>query len=49
MIVFLGDIAFFMTTFVFATGISMIHHAKHHDSEKCKLLSYGGYMVTTMA
>ncbi len=49
MIVFLGDIAFYMATLVFAVGIYMIHHAKHHDSEKCKLLNSGGYIVTTIA
>ncbi|MCB0362317.1 MAG: hypothetical protein KDD35_06330 [Bdellovibrionales bacterium] len=49
MTVFLGDIAFYMATLVFAVGIYMIHHAKHHDSEKCKLLNSGGYIVTTIA
>lgn len=49
MTVFLGDIAFYMATLVFAVGIYMIHHAKHHDSEQCKLLKSGGYIVTTIA
>ena len=49
MTVFLGDIAFYMATLVFAVGIYMIHHAKHHDSERCKLLNSGGYIVTTIA
>ncbi len=49
MIVFLGDIAFYMATLVFAVGIYMIHHANHHDSKKCNLLTYGGYLVTTIA
>lgn len=49
MIVFLGDIAFYMATLVFAAGIYMIHHAKHHDSKQCKLLKSGGYIVTTIA
>lgn len=49
MAVFLGDIAFYMATLVFAVGIYMIHHAKHHDSEQCKLLKSGGYVVTTIA
>lgn len=49
MAVFLGDIAFYMGTLVFAVGIYMIHHANHHDAEKCKLLNYGGYIVTTIA
>lgn len=49
MVVFLGDIAFYMATLIFAVGIYMLHHAKHHDSEKSKLLSNGGYVVTTIA
>jgi hypothetical protein len=47
--VFLGDMAFYMATLVFAVGIYMIHHAKHHQSEQCKLLKSGGYIVTTIA
>lgn len=48
--IFLGDIAFYMATLVFAVGIYMIHHAKHHDSGKpCKLLRTGGYIVTVIS
>jgi hypothetical protein len=48
--VFLGDIAFYLVTLVFAVGIYMIHHANHHDSGKpCKLLRAGGYIVTVIS
>ena len=48
--VFLGDIAFYVATFVFAVGIYMIHHANHHDSGKpCKLLRTSGYIVTVIS
>ncbi len=48
--VFLGDIAFYLVTLVFAVGIYMIHHANHHDSGKpCKLLRTGGYIVTVIS
>ena len=48
--VFLGDIAFYMATLVFAVGIYMIHHACHHDSGKpCRLLKLGGYFVVLIS
>ena len=47
--VFLGDIAFYMATLVFAAGIWMIHHSNHHDKENCKLLRTSGYIVTIVA
>jgi hypothetical protein len=48
--VFLGDIAFYMATLVFAAGIYMVHHACHHDSGKpCRLLRSGGYIVIVIS
>lgn len=48
--VFLGDIAFYMATLVFAVGVWMIHHSKHHDTGKeCRLLKTGGYIVTVIS
>ena len=48
--VFLGDIAFYMATLVFAVGIYMVHHACHHDSGKpCRLLKSGGYIVVVIS
>lgn len=48
--IFLGDIAFYIATLVFAAGIYLLHHAKHHDHGKeCRLLKFGSYFVLTVS
>jgi len=50
MIVFLGDIAFYTATLIFAVGIFMVHHAFHHATGKpCLLLKSGGYLVIVIS
>ena len=48
--IFLGDIAFYLATLVFAVGAFMLHHTRHHDGDKeCRLLKFGGYFVITVS
>lgn len=47
--VFLGDIAFYMATLVFAAGVFMVHQAKQGASTGSHFLRRSGYLVIVLS